>query len=40
MAVHHTIVYMPKCEAVTITTEGEGAFTAYLTYPHWAEAHE
>ncbi|WP_276120965.1 ethanolamine utilization protein [Pararhizobium qamdonense] len=34
------IVYMPKGEAVTITTEGEGAPTAYVTYPHWAEAHE
>jgi len=34
------IVYMPKGEAVTITTEGEGALTAYLTYPHWAEVHE
>lgn len=34
------IVYMPKGEAVTITTEGEGALTAYVTYPHWAEAHE
>jgi ethanolamine utilization protein EutQ (cupin superfamily) len=32
------IVYMPKGEAVTITTEGEGALTAYVTYPHWAEA--
>lgn len=34
------IVYMPKGESVTITTEGEGALTAYVTYPHWAEAHE
>ncbi|CAN7685278.1 ethanolamine utilization protein [Rhizobium sp. LjRoot30] len=34
------IVYMPKGEAVTITTEGEGALTAYVTYPHWAEAHD
>ena len=33
------IVYMPKGETVTITTEGEGALTAYVTYPHWAEAH-
>jgi ethanolamine utilization protein EutQ (cupin superfamily) len=33
------IVYMRKGEAVTITTEGEGALTAYVTYPHWAEAH-
>ncbi len=34
------IVYMPKGEAVTITAEGEGALTAYVTYPHWAEVHE
>lgn len=34
------IVYMPKGEAVTIATEGEGALTAYVTYPHWAEVHE
>ncbi|WP_105416505.1 cupin domain-containing protein [Neorhizobium sp. T25_27] len=34
------IVYMPKGESVTITTEGEGALTAYVTYPHWAEAHD
>ncbi|KQV29320.1 ethanolamine utilization protein [Rhizobium sp. Root1203] len=34
------IVYMPKGASVTITTEGEGALTAYVTYPHWAEAHE
>ena len=33
------IVYMPKGEAVTITTDGEGAPTAYVTYPLWAEAH-
>lgn len=33
------IVYMPK-ESVTITTEGKGALTAYVTYPHWAEVHE
>jgi ethanolamine utilization protein EutQ (cupin superfamily) len=25
---------------VTITTEGEGALTAFVTYPHWAEAHK
>ncbi|UIY31864.1 hypothetical protein LZK73_33880 (plasmid) [Neorhizobium galegae] len=30
----------PKGEAVTITTEGEGALTAYVTYPHWAEVHD
>lgn len=34
------IVYMPKGKALTITTEGEGALTAYVTYPHWAEAHQ
>lgn len=34
------IVYMPKGESVTITTEGEGAITAYVTYPHWAEVHD
>lgn len=34
------IVYMPKWQSVTITTEGEGALTAYVTYPHWAEVHE
>lgn len=31
------IVYMPRGQAVTITTEGEGALTAFVTYPHWAE---
>ncbi len=34
------IVYMPRGASVTITTEGEGAMTAYVTYPHWAEARE
>lgn len=34
------IVYMPKGETVTIVTEGEGALTAYVTYPHWSEVHE
>ncbi|KQS76013.1 AraC family ligand binding domain-containing protein [Rhizobium sp. Leaf383] len=34
------IVYMPKGDAVTVTTEGEGALTAYVTYPRWAEAQE
>lgn len=34
------IIYMPKGESVTITTEGEGALTAYVTYPHWTEVHE
>ena len=34
------IVYMPKGEVVTITTEGEGALTAFVTYPHWATVHK
>lgn len=34
------IVYMPKGESVTIATEGEEAITAFVTYPHWAEAHK
>ncbi|MBX4864056.1 DUF861 domain-containing protein [Rhizobium bangladeshense] len=34
------IVYMPKGQSVTITTEGEGATTAFVTYPHWAEARD
>lgn len=33
------IVYMPKGEAVTIRSHEEGAVTAYVTYPHWQEAH-
>ncbi len=33
------IVYMPNGEAVTIATEEDAALTAYVTYPHWAEAH-
>jgi ethanolamine utilization protein EutQ (cupin superfamily) len=33
------IVYMPKGEAVTIRSHGEGAVTAYVTYPHWRPAH-
>lgn len=32
------IVHMPKGETVTITATGEGATTAYVTYPHWREA--
>ena len=32
------IVYMPKGERVTIRSHGEGARTAYVTYPHWQEA--
>jgi ethanolamine utilization protein EutQ (cupin superfamily) len=33
------IVYMPKGETVTIRSHDEGAFTAYVTYPHWRPAH-
>jgi len=33
------IVYMPKGEAVTIRSHELGALTAYVTYPHWQEAH-
>ena len=31
------IVYMPKGERVSIRAHGEGAVTAYVTYPHWQE---
>lgn len=34
------IVYMPKGVAVTIRSHEQGAVTAYVTYPHWREAHE
>lgn len=34
------IVYMPKGEVVGIRSHGEGALTAYVTYPHWQEAEE
>ena len=33
------IVYMPKGTTVTIRSHEEGAVTAYVTYPHWQEAH-
>lgn len=33
------IVYMPKDEKVTIRSHEQGAVTAYVTYPHWQEAH-
>jgi ethanolamine utilization protein EutQ (cupin superfamily) len=33
------IVYMPKGETVTIRSHEQGATTAYVTYPHWQEAH-
>lgn len=29
------ILYMPKGNAVTIRSHGDGALTAYVTYPHW-----
>jgi len=32
------IVHMPKGSKVKIRTEGEGATTAYVTYPHWRTA--
>ncbi len=32
-------IYMPKGEAVTIRSHEQGALTAYVTYPHWQEAH-
>ncbi|WP_342250291.1 AraC family ligand binding domain-containing protein [Sphingomonas sp. OTU376] len=31
------IIYMPKGNVVTIKSHGEGALTAYVTYPHWQE---
>ncbi|KYK50239.1 cupin domain-containing protein [Bradyrhizobium sp. 191] len=34
------IVYMPKGETITIRSHEQGALTAYVTYPHWQEAHE
>jgi ethanolamine utilization protein EutQ (cupin superfamily) len=34
------VVYMPKGESVTIRSHEQGATTAYVTYPHWQEAHE
>ncbi|CAO3425562.1 AraC family ligand binding domain-containing protein [Azospirillum endophyticum] len=33
------IVYMPKGSSVTIRSHEQGALTAYVTYPHWQEAH-
>ena len=32
------IIYMPKGDQVTIRSHEDGALTAYMTYPHWAEA--
>ncbi|MBB6180859.1 AraC family ligand binding domain-containing protein [Pseudorhizobium flavum] len=37
-AVPGEIIYMPKGNAVVIRSHSEGALTAYVTYPHWAEA--
>ena len=34
------IVYMPKGDKVTIRSHGQGAVTAYVTYPHWQEARD
>ncbi|MBP2306635.1 DUF861 domain-containing protein [Azospirillum melinis] len=33
------IVYMPKGSTVTIRSHAQGALTAYVTHPHWQEAH-
>ena len=33
------IVHMPKGTQVTIRSHEQGAVTAYVTYPHWQEAH-
>lgn len=33
------IVHMPKGQKVTIRSHEKGATTAYVTYPHWQEAH-
>ena len=32
------IVNVPNGETVTIRAHGDGAVTAYVTYPHWKEA--
>lgn len=32
------IIHMPKGSKVTIRSHGEGAVTAYVTYPHWRTA--
>jgi ethanolamine utilization protein EutQ (cupin superfamily) len=34
------IIYMPKGDQVTIRSHENGAVTAYVTYPHWAEAQD
>lgn len=33
------IVHMPRGQTVTIRSHEQGATTAYVTYPHWQEAH-
>ncbi|CAO3358531.1 hypothetical protein [Azospirillum palustre] len=33
------IVYMSKGSSVTIRSHAQGALTAYVTHPHWQEAH-
>jgi ethanolamine utilization protein EutQ (cupin superfamily) len=33
------VVYMPRGVAVTIRSHDQGAVTAYVTHPHWREAH-
>jgi ethanolamine utilization protein EutQ (cupin superfamily) len=33
------IVYMPQGEAITIRSHENGALTAYVTHPHWKQAH-
>jgi ethanolamine utilization protein EutQ (cupin superfamily) len=32
------VVHMPKGEPVMIRSYGDGALTAYVTYPHWKDA--
>jgi ethanolamine utilization protein EutQ (cupin superfamily) len=32
------IIYMPKGQRVIIRSHGQGAVTAYVTYPHWQQA--
>lgn len=34
------IVHMPKGTAVSIRSHAQGALTAYVTYPHWKDAHD
>lgn len=32
------VVHVPKGEPVVIRSYGDGALTAYVTYPHWKDA--